>query len=208
MTLTESLIRFTLLATVLAITPGLDLVFVLRQSLRGGRRTAFAATAGICLGALVWGVAAAAGAAALFRASPVAYTVLRWAGVTFLTYLAFTYLRAAIRGDSSRSARGRAVGTAREAFARGLLTDLLNPNMAVFYFSVMPLFLPTGHNPVVAGALLAGAHDLVVFTWFSVVIFAANAVSGFLTSRHGSRAIDGVAGIAILGFGLVLGLQV
>lgn len=84
MTLAQSLLGFTALAAVVAVTPGLDTVLVLRQALRAGRRTAFAAAAGIGLGALLWGIAAAAGIAALFVASEVAYSVLRWAGVAFL----------------------------------------------------------------------------------------------------------------------------
>lgn len=208
MTLAQSLLGFTALAAVVAVTPGLDTVLVLRQALRAGRRTAFAAAAGIGLGALLWGIAAAAGIAALFVASEVAYSVLRWAGVAFLAYLAWSYLRAAVRGDVTHAdlASG-AVDSAREAFVKGLLTDLLNPKMAVFYLTVLPLFLPSGIPPVLAGAVLAGVHVLVAFAWFTVVILGAHAVRGFLTSSRGARVIDGAAGTAMLGFGLVLGLE-
>ena len=208
MTLAQSLLGFTLLAAVVAVTPGLDTVLVLRQALRSGRRSAFAAATGICLGALVWGIAAAAGVAALFVASQVAYAVLRWAGVAFLLYLAWSYLRSAIRGGAGHTdlASG-SVDTPREAFVKGMLTDLLNPKMAVFYLTVLPLFLPAGYAPVLAGAVLAGVHALVAFAWFTVIIFSAHAVRGFLTSRRGGRVIDGAAGVAMLGFGLVLGLE-
>lgn len=208
MTLAESLLGFTLLAAVVAVTPGLDTVLVLRQALRGGRREAFAAAAGIGLGALLWGIGAAAGVAALFLASQLAYQGLRWAGVAFLIYLAFTYLRAAWRGEAA--ARDLGVGgvdTAREAFVRGLLTDLLNPKMAVFYLTVLPLFLPAGYPPALAGAMLAAVHVLVAFVWFTVVILGANAVRGFLASRRGTRIVDGTAGVAMLGFGVALGLE-
>ncbi len=207
-TLTQSLLGFTLLAAVVAVTPGLDTVLVLRQALRSGRPSAFAAAAGICLGALVWGIAAAAGVAALFVASQVAYAALRWAGVAFLLYLAWSYLRAAFRGEAAHAdlASG-SVDSPREAFVKGLLTDLLNPKMAVFYLTVLPLFLPAGYAPVLAGAVLAGVHALVAFGWFTAIILSAHAVRGFLTSRRGARVIDGAAGVAMLGFGLVLGLE-
>jgi threonine/homoserine/homoserine lactone efflux protein len=207
-TLTQSLLGFTLLAAVVAVTPGLDTVLVLRQALRSGRRSAFAAAAGICLGALVWGIAAAAGVAALFVASEVAYAALRWAGVAFLLYLAWSYLRAALRGEAAHAdlASGP-VDSPREAFVKGMLTDLLNPKMAVFYLTVLPLFLPAGYAPVLAGAVLAGVHALVAFCWFTVIILSAHAVRGFLTSRRGARVIDGAAGAAMLGFGVVLGLE-
>lgn len=230
MTLTQAVFGFALLAAVVTVTPGLDTVLVLRQALRGGRRTAFAAAAGICSGALLWGMAAAAGLAALFVASQTAYAVLRWAGVAFLLYLGYGYLRSAARGGlphtdlstaastwihrSSVSSRGKpgmavdlAADSAREAFVKGLLTDLLNPKMAVFYLTVLPLFLPSGHAPVVVGSLLAGVHALMAFGWFTVVTLGAHAIRRFLDTRRGARVIDGAAGLAMVGFGVALGLE-
>lgn len=208
MTLAQSLLGFTLLAAVVTVTPGLDTVFVLRQALRGGRRTAFAAAAGIGAGALIWGVAAAAGVAALLVASQIAYTVLRWAGVAFLAFLAFTYLRSAVRGNAPHADLGAAAADSpREAFVKGALTDLLNPKVGVFYLTVLPLFLPAGYPPVAVGALLAGVHVLMGMAWFTVVILGAHAFRGFLAGRRGGRAVDGVAGLAMLGFGVALGLE-
>jgi threonine/homoserine/homoserine lactone efflux protein len=206
-TLAQSLLSFGLLATVLAITPGLDTVFVLRQALRSGRRTAFAAAAGVCAGTLVWGVAAAAGVAALFVASEVAFTALRWAGIAYLCWLGFTYLRSAWRGDAVSSDVVTDTETPARAAAKGLVTNLTNPKVAVFYLTVLPLFLPAGYPPALAGALLAGLHAVVGMAWFVVVILAAQAVRGFLSSRRGARVTDGAAGLAMLGFATALGFE-
>ena len=207
MTLLQSVVGFALLAAVVTVTPGLDTVLVLRQALRGGRPPAFAAAAGICLGAWIWGIAAAAGVAALFVASQIAYEVLRWAGVGFLLYLAWGYLRSAWRGAVVHDLSAGTVETTREAFVKGLLTDLLNPKMAAFYLTVLPLFLPAGYAPALAGAILAGIHALVAFAWFAVITLGAHAMRAFLTSRRGARVIDGAAGTAMLGFGVALGLE-
>lgn len=206
-TLAQSLLSFGLLATVLAITPGLDTVFVLRQALRAGRPAAFAAAAGVCAGTLIWGVAAAAGVAALFVASEFAFTALRWAGIAYLCWLGLTYLRSAWRGDAVSA--GIAVGpdSPRRAAVKGLLTNLTNPKVAVFYLTVLPLFLPAGYPPALAGAMLAGLHAAVGMVWFVVVILAARAVRGFLSSRSGARITDGVAGAAMLGFAAALGFE-
>lgn len=207
MTLAQSLLGFVALAAVVAVTPGLDTVLVLRQSLRSGRASAFAAAAGICVGALLWGIAAAAGVAALFVASPVAAGLLRWAGVAFLVYLAVSYLRSAWRGPVAVDTSDPAPDAPSRAFLKGLLTDLLNPKMAVFYLTVLPLFLPSGYPPALAGAMLAGVHAVVAMAWFVVVIVAAGSVRGFVESRRGARLVDGLAGVAMLGFGAVLGLE-
>ena len=207
MTLTQAVLGFTLLAAVVTVTPGLDTVLVLRQALRGRRAVAFAAGLGICVGCLVWGVAAATGLAALFVASQTAYLVLKWAGLAFLLYLAYSYLRAAIRGDSHFDTSGGGTDTVREAFMKGLLTNLLNPKIAVFYVTVLPLFLPAGYPPAAIGALLAGIHAVLGMVWFTVVILGANALRGFLTAGRGPRIIDAAAGTAMLGFSVVLGLE-
>lgn len=208
MTLAQSLFGFTLLAAVMAITPGLDTVLVLRQALRGGRAVAFAAAAGVGLGALAWGVVAAAGVATLFVASQVAYTALRWAGVLFLLYLSWSYLRSAWRGEAgSLEADQGSVDTAAGAFAKGLMTDLLNPKMAVFYLTVLPLFLPAGYAPLISGVMLAGVHALVAMVWFTLLIFAVNRIRSHLVSRRAVRVIDGLAGLAMFGFAVGLGLE-
>ena len=207
MTLTQAVLGFTLLAAVVTVTPGLDTVLVLRQALRGRRAVAFAAGLGICVGCLVWGVAAATGLAALFVASQTAYLVLKWAGIAFLLYLAYSYLRAAIRGDSHFDTSGGGTDTVREAFMKGLLTNLLNPKIAVFYVTVLPLFLPAGYPPAAIGALLAGIHAVLGMVWFTVVILGANALRGFLTAGRGPRIVDAAAGTAMLGFSVVLGLE-
>ena len=207
MTLTQAVLGFTLLAAVVTVTPGLDTVLVLRQALRGRRAVAFAAGLGICVGCLAWGVAAATGLAALFVASQTAYLVLKWAGIAFLLYLAYSYLRAAIRGDSHFDTSGGGTDTVREAFMKGLLTNLLNPKIAVFYVTVLPLFLPAGYPPAAIGALLAGIHAVLGMVWFTVVILGANALRGFLTAGRGPRIIDAAAGTAMLGFSVVLGLE-
>lgn len=207
MTLADAVLRFSLLAVVVAITPGLDTILVLRQALRGRRTVAFAAAAGIGLGALGWGVGAAAGLAALFVASQVAYNVLRWAGVAFLLYLGWGYLRSAARGQTHLiDASTPAADSVREAFVKGLLTDLLNPKMAIFYLTVLPLFLPPGYSPVMVGTLLAGLHAAIAMVWFTIVIFGAHAVRRFLDTRRGARVVDGFAGVAMVGFGLALGM--
>ena len=90
---------------------------------------------------------------------------------------------------------------------KGLLTNLLNPKIAVFYVTVLPLFLPAGYPPAAIGALLAGIHAVLGMVWFTVVILGANALRGFLTAGRGPRIIDAAAGTAMLGFSVVLGLE-
>lgn len=208
MDLWEAVLQFGILTALLAITPGLDTVLVLRQVLRGGRGPAWAASLGVGLGTLVWGVAAAAGLTAILMASQWAYQVLHWAGVGFLCWLGISYLRQAWRGTSpSLQELSGPADSAAQAFTKGLLTNLLNPKMAAFYLTVLPLFLPAGYPPVLAGALLAGLHVSIAMVWFGVIILAGGQARRFLATPTGTRAVDATAGVAMIGFGVTLGLD-
>lgn len=207
MTMAEAMARFAVLTSVLAVTPGLDTILVLRQALRGGRRAGFAAALGVCLGVVVWGVTAAAGLAALLVASQTAFQLLRYAGVAFLLWLGWSYLRSAFRGTGAAEFTIGTPDPPGEALVKGLLTNVLNPKMAVFYLTVLPLFLPVGHPPIVAGALLAGVHALMGAAWFTIVIVGAHGVRRLLATRRGAQAVDGVAGTAMLGFGVAVALE-
>lgn len=207
MTLAEAMVRFAGVTVAMTMTPGLDTVLVVRQTLRSGRWAGLSAALGVCLGTLVWGVCAAGGVAAILLASQTAFGVLRYAGVAFLLWMGVGYLRSAVRGGhESVDVRTGGV-TAVAAFRQGLVTNLLNPKMAVFYLTVLPLFLPTGVAPVAAGGALAGVHCVVAAVWLSVIVLGAGRARGFLSSRRGARTVDGVAGVALVGFGVALGLE-
>ncbi|MEI4471028.1 LysE family translocator [Frigidibacter sp. MR17.24] len=131
----DTLAAFLLASALIELTPGPNMAWLAVVAATEGRRPGFAAVAGVALGLGAIGLAAALGAAAAVTASPALYHAMGWAGVGYLLYLAW---------DGWRSAGGPAGATrvsARRAFRRGLVTNLLNPKAAVFYLSVLPAFL-------------------------------------------------------------------
>src|SRR5688500_9381196 len=139
-------------AAVLVITPGADMALVTRNAIRGGRRAAFETTAGIMLGLSVWVTLSALGVAALLTASATAFTVLKVAGAIYLGFLGVQARRAAVRGETMDSDSGR---RARTPFAEGLLSNLLNPKIAVLFTSFPPQFVDPG-DPVLLPSLALG----------------------------------------------------
>src|SRR5262245_46313983 len=150
----RSLLAFTAVAGLLTIVPGPDVALVVRTSLARGRSHGVAAGAGICTGLLVWAVASALGVTALVTASDVAYRALRVAGGAYLVWLGIAALR------SRGSADAPSVGPAHHArsFRRGLLNNLLNPKIGVFYLTVLPSFLVDGVSVLPMTLLLTGVH--------------------------------------------------
>jgi threonine/homoserine/homoserine lactone efflux protein len=129
---------FLALAAVVICTPGQDTALTIRNALRGGRRSGVATAAGVALGQICWTVAAAAGVVAVLRASQPAFTALRLAGAAYLVYLGLQSLVAALRRREHRLSSVRA--TSGGSLRQGLVSNLANPKMVVFFTSLLPQF--------------------------------------------------------------------
>lgn len=209
MTLTQALLGFTAVAALITIIPGLDTALVLRASLNGDRRQAFATAVGIALGALVWGVAAAVGASALLAASRYGYKVLTLVGAGYLVWLGIGLVRK-VFGPSGGELDAVPAAPRRSTIrclATGMWTNLLNPKIGVFYLATIPQFIPEGASPLGMGLLLAGIHDVLGLAWFTLIILGASYARRWLASARSSRIIDAVTGSVLVGFGLTLALE-
>lgn len=206
MTTPEALIAFTLAAGLLTLTPGLDTALVIRTAAAEGPRRAAGAVIGIGIGCFVWGAAAAFGVGALLTASQTAYTVLKWAGAL---YLAWTGLRMILRPrdafepDETRSVDAGPIAALR----RGLLTNLLNPKVGIFYVSFLPQFMPVGVDPARFGLALTTIHVVEGLLWFALLITATVPIAGLLRRPPVIRWLDRITGLVFVAFGLRLALE-
>jgi threonine/homoserine/homoserine lactone efflux protein len=129
-------------ATVLVLnaTPGVDMMFTLARTLQFGVRGGVAAALGIGAGCVVHTLAAAFGLAALLSASAAAFAVVKWLGAAYLAWLAFGMLRGAIRGEAAAQPAA-AAPSPQAIFRQGLLTNALNPKVALFFLALLPQFI-------------------------------------------------------------------
>jgi threonine/homoserine/homoserine lactone efflux protein len=202
-----SVLGFAAVAAALTVTPGLDTALVLRAALTRSRGEAAATAAGIVAGLFVWGAAAAVGVSALLTASDLAYDVLRYAGAAYLLWFGARLLVRAARGSGAVAEPDAAPATSAWRAARaGLATNLLNPKVGVFYVALLPQFLPDGSDPLLVGLLLAAVHGALSVVWFALLITLAGALGRRLRRPSTVRAIDGVTGVTLLGFGVRLAL--
>jgi threonine/homoserine/homoserine lactone efflux protein len=191
--------------TLLTITPGADMAMVARSVFTGGRREAFATTLGISAGCLAWAFASAVGVAAVLAASRTAYDALRLVGSAYLVWLGVQSLLAARRGAPEAPA---AVEQRRSSpFRQGLLTNLFNPKIAVFYSTFLPQFIAPGDPALVLSLALAGVHIALGIAWLSLYAWLLDrAVAAFKGSRL-RRTLDAVTGTVLVGLGLRLAAE-
>jgi threonine/homoserine/homoserine lactone efflux protein len=207
-TLATAVLGFAVVAAALTVTPGLDTALVLRSALTGGRREAMATGAGIVAGLFVWGAAAAVGVSALVAASEAAHAVLRYAGTAWLLWFGGRLIARAVRGSASApEPAGAAAGSTWTAARAGLLTNLLNPKVGVFYLALLPQFVPAGADPLLVGLLLAAVHGALSLAWFGLLTLLAGALHRWLSRPHTVRMVDGVTGAVLVGFGVRLALS-
>jgi threonine/homoserine/homoserine lactone efflux protein len=185
--------------TLLTITPGADMAMVSRSVFLGGRRAAFATTLGIGAGCMIWAIASAAGVAAILAASETAYDTLRLAGAAYLVWLGVQSLLAARRGHQVEPARpdGR-----NAPFRQGLLTNLFNPKIALFYTTFLPQFIRPGDPVLILSIGMASVHILLGIIWLSTYAWLLDrAVEAFKSSRV-RRALDTVTGSVLVALGI------
>jgi threonine/homoserine/homoserine lactone efflux protein len=190
-----------------AMSPGPDFVIVTRSAALSGRRAGMACAVGIGAGVFAWSAVTAAGVAGLLAASAVAFTVVKLAGAAYLMLLGIRALLAARRGDYEDLAVSRPSATSPlRAFRQGLLTNLLNPKVVVFFIALVPQFLP--ESPTILDTIMLGAvAAMISVVWFSVVANVVGSLRRLFTKVRVRRTIDAIMGGLLVGLGIRIAVQ-
>ena len=206
-------LSFLVVALLGVLTPGLDTMLVLRTALLGGRRAGLMAVLGITLGCTIWGTASVLGLTALLTASTVAYTVVRILGAGYLLWLGATALWRTLPRARGRVAPPDDVepsttpSTRWAALRAGLLTNLLNPKVGVFYISLLPQFLPAGGPSLGWGALLVGIHLTVGLLWMPSLVWMAGRARRLFAREPVRRWMERVTATVLIGLGVKLAVN-
>jgi threonine/homoserine/homoserine lactone efflux protein len=197
------LAAFFAISALVIVTPGQDTALTIRNSLLGGRRAGVFTALGVSSGQAVWALATSIGIAALIVAFEPAFLALKLAGAAFLVYLGVQALYAALRGQTSehRSTRGTLDG--RTSLRQGLLSNLGNPKMAVFFTSLLPQFGNSFSVLIALGLVFC----LMTFTWLAAYAFAVAKAGDLLRRPAIKRAFDAVLGAVLVALGLRLATE-
>lgn len=158
----------------LAIAPGPDNLFVLTQSALYGRSAGLIVTIGLCTGVIAHTTAVAFGVAAIFATSAVAFNALKILGAGYLLYLAWQAFRA---GTTSVEQGGQEVLGNRELYLRGIIMNITNPKVAIFFLAFLPQFADPDHGSLSLQIFLLGG----MFVVSALIVFSAIAwFAGYL----------------------------
>jgi threonine/homoserine/homoserine lactone efflux protein len=208
LTIYHALLAFTLAAGLLTITPGIDTALVLRTAAVEGPRRAMLAGAGICCGCLTWGLVASVGLGSLLAVSQLAYGILRIAGACYLIFLGLNMLRRKhpLVSSTVELASAATPVSGPRWFVRGLLTNLLNPKVGVFYVTFLPQFIPASVSVTSFSMLLAVIHASEGILWFSLLTLATRPLARWLSRASVAQSLDRAMGtlLVLFGFGLLL----
>jgi threonine/homoserine/homoserine lactone efflux protein len=196
-------------AALVIVTPGPDTALTVRNALLGGRRAGVATAAGVALGLAVWTAAASAGLAALLVASEPAFVAVKLAGAAYLVLLGLQTLVHAWRGRpvEGDGERGAARLRAGVALRQGLLNDLGNPKIAVFFTTLLPQFAPA-RGPAFATLLAFGLlFCAMTFAWLCVYSAVVARAGRALRRPRVRRALDAVMGAALVAVGVRVGVE-
>ncbi|HDG1689696.1 TPA: LysE family translocator [Kluyvera georgiana] len=204
MSVADSLLAFSLAALVLTLTPGLDTALILRTSAAEGGKKAFQAALGIDVGCFIWGALIAFGLGALLAASTLLYDGLKWLGAGYLCWLGIQLM---LRPRESFTTASTHAVQRYSGFMRGLLGNVLNPKMGVFYVSFLPQFIPAGHSPLIWTFLLVAIHVALGTLWSLTLILATRYAAAVLRQPRFIKAMDRVTGGLFMLFAVKLALS-
>ena len=190
------LVAFLGISIVVIVTPGQDTALTIRNSLISGRRGGLSTALGVAAGQAVWALATSVGLAALIVAFEPAFVALKLAGAAFLVYLGVHALLRAWRGVTAEPRRS----PRHSPFRQGLVSNLGNPKMAVFFTSLLPQFAASFSGLLALGLVFCS----MTFVWLSAYAFAVAKAGDVLRRPAIRRAFDAVLGAVLVALGIRL----
>ncbi|MFW5731079.1 MAG: LysE family translocator [Desulfonatronovibrionaceae bacterium] len=155
----ENLFLFCTAAIVLALTPGPDMLYIATRSMTQGRVSGVVSALGVHTGVLVHTLAAALGFSALVASSPLAFSMIKYAGALYLVYLGLKNIFSRTEMQEVRLDQHKRLGS---VFCQGLLTNLLNPKVILFFLAFLPQFIDPSRGNVPFQLLTLGLVMVVV----------------------------------------------
>lgn len=195
-------------AIIFILTPGIDTVFVLNRTLQNGRMAGILSALGVATGVLVHTLFATLGLASILAKSATAFMVIKYLGAVYLIYLGVMAIKNALNAKNYQINAEANPKPAKNAYLMGLLTNVLNPKVALFFLAFFPQFIQAEQLASATPYLfLGGLYSLFSAIWLVLLAVIGAMFIGYLQSVKARRSMDSVSGVAFIGLGVKLGFS-
>ncbi len=208
----NQVLAFTGIAAILTLTPGADTMLVMRSVFARGRRAGLLTSLGICSGLFFHATLSALGLSLILVRSATAFEIVKLVGAVYLIYLGGQSLWQAFRQGARKLSTGEGTVNKQkkewwQSFLEGLLTNVFNPKVAIFYLAFLPQFISPSDPVLAKSLLLAGIHFMLGLAWLSLVATFLARVRAFLIRPRVQRTIEATTGAILIAFGARLAME-
>ncbi|MBG9451256.1 lysine transporter LysE [Cytobacillus firmus] len=198
---------FLILSLFVVMSPGIDTALITKRTISDGRTDGYKMGLGITAGSLVHTFAAAFGLSAILMQSAAAFEVIKYAGAVYLIYLGLSSFISLKRKKNSDIETEVKSDMKKSAFKQGLLSNVLNPKVAMFFLTFLPQFVKAGENAQQQLIIMGIIYTLLSIFWFFLYVYFINYMREWLMSAKVQRVMDKATGVVLIGFGLKLALD-
>ncbi|MFY2156090.1 LysE family translocator [Cytobacillus firmus] len=198
---------FLILSLFVVMSPGIDTALITKRTIADGRTDGYKMGLGITAGSLVHTFAAAFGLSAILMQSAAAFEIIKYAGAVYLIYLGLSPFISMKKKKEAGIETEVESDIKKSAFKQGLLSNVLNPKVAMFFLTFLPQFVKTGENASQQLIIMGIIYTLLSISWFFIYVFFINYMREWLMSPKVQRVMDKATGLVLIGFGLKLALD-
>ncbi|MFF1287628.1 LysE family translocator [Bacillus thuringiensis] len=205
----ENYLLFIIMSICLIILPGPDTAMATKNTLVAGKVGGVKTVFGTCIALLIHTLAAIIGLSALIVKSALLFSIFKYVGALYLIYIGIKALLA-VRNKEGIDTNDISLNNENKhtsCFRQGFLTNLLNPKIAVFFLTFLPQFLNPNHNTFIQLLVMGLTYLVLTAIWFAFYIFLIDKISAFMKKPKTQRYIQGLTGIALIGFGVKLAFE-
>jgi threonine/homoserine/homoserine lactone efflux protein len=195
---------FCLSAIVLSITPGPDTLYILGRTISQGTNSGIASVLGISTGVLIHTIAAAIGLSTILATSALVFRIIKLIGAAYLIYLGITLILAS-KDTDVLDKKNLSASSLWKIYRQGVITNVLNPKVALFFLSFLPQFIDPNHGNVTSFIFLGIIYVFTCIIWYLTVAVFSSTIAGTLQKNtFWIRSINKISGGIFVGLGLNL----
>ena len=198
-------LTFLVLTLFVVMSPGVDTALITKRTIADGRKNGYKMALGITAGSLVHTLAATFGLSAILLQSAFAFEIVKYVGAIYLIYLGISSFIKRNKQNDNQEADANV--KRKSAFKQGLLSNVLNPKVAMFFITFLPQFVQSGTDITIQLITMGVIYTFLSITWFFLYVFFINYLREWLMSEKVQKIMDKTTGLVLIGFGVKLALE-